>query len=104
MSLYQGNDSLLILNILFAHHGVGLASARLTVSKDADIVALEGVQQHFLSNVFVHSHLRGKTDVLGLRTEINNQPLSHKPDKRNTKSSVCVEELPRCGTSRSNQS
>lgn len=63
---YQGNDSLLILDVLFAHHGVGLASARLSVGKDADVVALEGVQQHFLSDIFVHAHLGGVVDVLGL--------------------------------------
>lgn len=126
-SVYQGNDSLLILDILFPHHGVGLASACLAISKDADIVSLESVQQHFLSDVFVHSHLRGIIDVLGLWTEINNQPLpklSHKPvkgcmiwstDNANRVSlrwgrlyNICTvgaqKDLPRCGTSRSNQS
>lgn len=68
-SQYQGDDSLLILHVLLPHHGVGLAGARLTVSKDADVVALEGVQQHLLSDVFVNFDLRGVVGVLGLRTE-----------------------------------
>lgn len=67
--LYQGNNSLLVLHILFPHHGVGLASTRLTISKDADIVAFKGVKQHFLSDVFVHLLLRCIIDVLGLWTE-----------------------------------
>lgn len=75
VNLYQRDDPLLILHILFPHHGVGLASARLAVSKDAHVVSLEGVQQHFLSDVFVHLHLRGIIDVLWLQTEINNQPI-----------------------------
>lgn len=77
--LYQGDDSLLVLHILFAHHGVGLASTGLAVGEDADVVALEGVQQHLLADVFVHSHLRGVVDILGLRTEIDNQTLLNIP-------------------------
>lgn len=67
--LYQWNDSLLVLHILLAHHCVGLSSACLTVRKNADVVAFECVEQHLLSNIFVHSHLRGIIDVLGLWTE-----------------------------------
>lgn len=66
VSLYQGDYSFLILYVLFPHHGVRLASTRLTIGKDADVVALEGVQQHFLSDVFVYSDLRGIINVLGL--------------------------------------
>lgn len=66
--LYQGNDPLLILNILFPHHGVRLASTCLAISKDADIVALKCMEQHFFSNVFVHSHLRGIIDIFRLWT------------------------------------
>lgn len=54
---YQRNNPLLVLDILLAHHGVGLSSTRLAISKDADIVTLKGVQQHFLPNVFVDEHL-----------------------------------------------
>ena len=52
----HGNDSFLPL-LLLAHHGVGFASSCLAVGKDADVVALKRMRQHFLSNVIVHKVL-----------------------------------------------
>lgn len=43
MHVYQGNDSLLVLDVLLPHHGVGLASTCLTISEDANVVSLEGM-------------------------------------------------------------
>ncbi|MEQ2210855.1 hypothetical protein XENOCAPTIV_020576, partial [Xenoophorus captivus] len=47
------------------------ASTCLTICKDADVVSFEGMKQHFLSDVFVHTHLGGIIDILGLGIEIN---------------------------------
>lgn len=65
---YQRDDALLRPHARFAHHGVGLASAGLAVSKDADVVALEGVEQHLLPDVPVHPHLGRKAGIIGLWT------------------------------------
>lgn len=53
---HHGNNSLLAL-LLLAHHGVGFASSCLAVGKNADIVALECMFQHFFTNVIVHTVL-----------------------------------------------
>lgn len=52
----HGNDSFLSL-LLLAHHSVRFASASLAIGKDADVVALERMLQHFLSYVIVHTVL-----------------------------------------------
>lgn len=120
---YQGNNSLLILHILFPHHGVGLACTRLTICKDADVVAFKGMKQHFLSDVFVHLLLRCIIDIFGLWTEINNWSFKTKnvlnkmkwleqiyPKLMKICGCVvfglrgCTDDLPKCETSRSNQS
>lgn len=72
---YPGYEALLGPHVRFAHHGVGLASARLTVSKDANIVALKGVEQHLLTDVLVHPHLGGKAGIIRLWTCRDKQPL-----------------------------
>lgn len=53
---YQRYDSLLIF-LLPSHHGVAFASSCLTICKYAHIVALKGMKQHLLPDVFVHLHL-----------------------------------------------
>lgn len=65
--IYQRNDSLLVL-LLSTHHRVALPSSGLSVGEDADVVSLEGVQEHLLSDVPVHLHLRRKAEVLWLQT------------------------------------
>lgn len=65
MLRYLWNDALLA-RFLFAHHGVGLPRPRLAICKDAHIIALEGVEQHLLSDVQVHLPLGGKAWVLRL--------------------------------------
>lgn len=52
----HGNDSFLSL-LLLPHHGVGFASSCLAVSKDAHVVALKRVLQHFLADVIIHKVL-----------------------------------------------
>ena len=49
--LAQSRDDALVLLVLFAHHGVGLAGAGLAVREDAHVVAFEGVLQHLLAQV-----------------------------------------------------
>lgn len=50
------NDSFLSL-LLLAHHGIGFASSCLAISKDADVVALKSMLQHFLANIIIHKVL-----------------------------------------------
>lgn len=59
------NDSFLSF-FLFSHHSVGFASSSLAVSKDADVVALKSMFQHFLADVIVHTVLWCKGGVLWL--------------------------------------
>lgn len=56
----------LLAGLLPPHHGVGLPSPRLSVGKDAHIVAFKGVEQHLLPDVPVHLLLRRKLRVLYL--------------------------------------
>ena len=64
---YQRNDSHLVL-LLSAHHGVALPRSGLSVGKDADVVAFEGVEQHLLPDVPVHLDLGRIVAVLWLKT------------------------------------
>lgn len=43
---------------LFAHHRIGLSSTSLAIGKYTNVVAVEGMLQHFFSNVFVNDYLR----------------------------------------------
>ena len=52
----HGNDSFLPL-LLLAHHGIGFASTCLAISKDAHVVPLKSMGQHFLANIIVHKVL-----------------------------------------------
>lgn len=104
---YQGDEALLSPHVRFAHHGVGLSRACLTVSKDADVVALEGVEQHLLPDVPVHPHLGGKAGVIGLGTRQGQAAFRTRPGRPHSRSDVDKweeGELPKCGTSRSNRS
>lgn len=83
MFLYQWNDALLVLDILLPHHCVRLASACLTVGKDADVVSFKGVEQHFFSNIFVNLHLRGVIDILRLRKNIKDLVNGTGPAQKN---------------------
>lgn len=62
---HHGNDSFLPL-LLLAHHGIGFACSRLSISKDADVVALERVLQHLFADVIIHPVLRRKVGVFRL--------------------------------------
>lgn len=63
--VYLWDDASLAL-FLLAHHGVGLPSAGLSVGEDAHVVPFEGVQQHLLPDVIVHTILRCKTGIFRL--------------------------------------
>lgn len=65
---HQRYNPLLVL-FLSSHHGVAFASSCLSICKYAHIVAFKGVEQHLLSNVLVHLHLRRIVDVLRLPTK-----------------------------------
>lgn len=67
-SFYQWDEALLV-HSRFSHHGVGLSSPCLSVSEDADVVALKGVKQHVLPDVLVHPHLRGEAGIISLWTQ-----------------------------------
>lgn len=89
VTAYHRYNPLLAFDLLPPHHCVGLASTRLAVSKDADIVPetefvignvnrfyarlavncslpVEGMLQHLLSNVSVHHRLGGEFWIVGL--------------------------------------
>ena len=63
---YQRDDPLLVL-LLPPHHGVALPCSGLAVGEDADVVALEGMQQHLLPDVLVNLQLGRKVAVLRLQ-------------------------------------
>lgn len=63
---YLWYDPCLIL-LLLPHHRVGLPSSSLAIGKDTDIVALEGVQQHLLPNIIVHTILRCEARIIRLQ-------------------------------------
>lgn len=65
---YQRYNPLLVF-FLSSHHGVAFASSCLSICKYAHIVAFKGVEQHLLSDVLVHLHLRRIVDVLRLPTK-----------------------------------
>lgn len=62
---YLWNDASLAF-FLFTHHGIGLPSSSLPISKDAHIVALEGMQQHLLPDIIIHTALRCKARIFSL--------------------------------------
>lgn len=98
-SSYQRDETLLV-HSRFSHHGVGLSSSCLSVSEDADVVALKGVKQHVLPNVLVHPYLRGEAGIIGLWTRQGEtlRTLVEDLTWRYGRS------LPSCGTSRRSRS
>ena len=66
--LYQWDDPG-FPRIVPAHHGVALACPRLSVGKDAHVVAIKRVFQHLNADVLVDFRLRGKVGVLSLQQQ-----------------------------------
>lgn len=75
MSYLRDNARLCLL--LFTHHSIGLASTCLPIGKYTDVVALEGMFQHLLSNIIVHAALGCKAGVIRLYKEKINDILSY---------------------------